>query len=53
MKQKSKALDISLKSLSLHKRQADRSEIFSEKIALKLGLTTSDLRSLYQQKRAH
>ncbi|EHU9451461.1 hypothetical protein QNF08_004155 [Vibrio vulnificus] len=53
MKNKPEIKKFSTKSLLWHKKQAAKSELFSENIAKELGLTSSDLRMLSKQKRAH
>ncbi|EHW0628631.1 TPA: hypothetical protein I7235_21885 [Vibrio vulnificus] len=53
MKNKPERKEISSKSLLWHKKQAAKSEFFSENIARQFGLTSSDLRVLSKQKRAH
>ncbi|EPD5141193.1 hypothetical protein HYO47_22645 [Vibrio parahaemolyticus] len=53
MKIKPEIKEFAPKSLLWHKKQAAKSESFSENVAKQLGLSSSDLRLLSKQKRAH
>ncbi|MGT0149180.1 hypothetical protein ACT691_03605 [Vibrio metschnikovii] len=52
MKNKPEIKEFATKSLLWHKKQAAKSELFSENIAKELGLTSSDLRMLSKQKKS-
>lgn len=42
-----------IKSLAWHKKQAEKSESWSRRVCVELGITPEDLRLLVDQKRAH